>query len=153
MELIALVACVGGSLRRPGMTNAGKARYTPALRPAPGAAATSATGSSCRSSEPPGGRGRPDAGGRGVARVVGEVAGPTAQHQFDAVGQVRVVPVEHGPATLHKHLGHGFQPYLQQRRRGQGSGQAESPEERGCGGHQGKRPDHSRELDYPHRGI
>jgi hypothetical protein len=39
-----------------------------------------------------------------------------------------------GPATLHEHLGHGFQPYLQQRRRCQGSGQAESPEERGCGG-------------------
>jgi hypothetical protein len=58
-----------------------------------------------------------------------------------------------GPAALYKHLGHGFQPYLQQRRRDQGSGQAESPEERGCGGQQDRRPDHSRQLNYPHRGI
>ena len=40
MEFIALIACAGGSLRRPGMTTFEKARYTPALRPPPSAAAT-----------------------------------------------------------------------------------------------------------------
>ena len=58
-----------------------------------------------------------------------------------------------GSATLHKRLGHGLQRYLQQRRCRQGSGQAESPQQRSCGSHQGKRPDHSRQLDDPHRGI
>ena len=32
----------------------------------------------------------------------------------------------------------------------QGSGQAQPPQERGRGGHQGKSPDHSRQLDCPH---
>jgi hypothetical protein len=40
MEFIALIACAGGGLRGPGMTTVEKARYTPALRRLPVAAAT-----------------------------------------------------------------------------------------------------------------
>ena len=45
-----------------------------------------------------------------------------------------------GPTTLHKHLGRGFQPCLQQRRRRQGSGQAESPESAAAAASKGSAP-------------
>ena len=54
------------------------------------------------------------------------------------------------PAALHERLGDGLQRYLQQGRRRQRSGQAQPPQQRGRGGHQGKSPDHSRQLDCPH---
>jgi hypothetical protein len=53
------------------------------------------------------------------------------------------------PVTLHDHLGHRLQPDLQQ---GRGR-QPQPPQQRGRGRHQGKSPDHSRQLDRPHRRI